>query len=66
MTNYDKMRNASEDEMASAIAILMAYVSTDDMDDWNSLALSRDMYKKWLLDVWMKKDFGSEKEENGQ
>ena len=66
MTNYDKMRNASEDEMASAIAILMAYVSTDDMDDWNSLALSRDMYKKWLLDVWMKKDFDSEKEENGQ
>lgn len=66
MTNYDRMRNASEDEMASAIAILMAYVSTDDMDDWNSLALSRDMYKKWLLDVWMKKDFGSEKEENGQ
>lgn len=63
MTNYDRMRNASEDEMASAIAILMAYVSTDDMDDWNSLALSRDMYKKWLLDVWMKKDFGSEKEE---
>ena len=62
MTNYDRMRNASEDEMASAIAILMAYVSTDDMDDWNSLALSRDMYKKWLLDVWMKKDFGSEKE----
>ena len=46
MTNYDRMRNASEDEM----------------DDWNSLALSRDMYKKWLLDVWMKKDFGSEKE----
>ena len=66
MTNYDRMRNASEDEMASAIAILMAYVSTDNMDDWNSLALSRDMYKKWLLDVWMKKDFGSEKEENGQ
>ena len=66
MTNYDRMRNASEDEMASAIAILMAYVSTDDMDDWNSLALSRDMHKKWLLDVWMKKDFGSEKEENGQ
>ena len=62
MTNYDRMRNASEDEMASAIAILMAYVSTDDIDDWNSLALSRDMYKKWLLDVWMKKDFGSEKE----
>lgn len=47
MTNYDRMRNASE----------------DDMDDWNSLALSRDMYKKWLLDVWMKKDFSSEKEE---
>ena len=63
MTNYDRMRNASEDEMASAIAILMAYATTDDMDDWNSLALSRDMYKKWLLDVWMKKDFGSEKEE---
>lgn len=62
MTNYDRMRNASEDEMASAIAILMAYVTTDDMDDWNSLALSRDMYKKWLLDVWMKKDFSSEKE----
>ena len=62
MTNYDRMNNASEDEMDSAIAILMAYVSTNDMDDWNSLALSRDMYKKWLLDVWMKKDFGSEKE----
>ena len=62
MTNYDRMNNASEDEMDSAIAILMAYVSTDDIDDWNSLALSRDMYKKWLLDVWMKKDFGSEKE----
>ena len=62
MTNYDRMNNASEDEMDSAIVILMAYVSTDDMDDWNSLALSRDMYKKWLLDVWMKKDFGSEKE----
>lgn len=44
MTNYDRMRNASE-------------------DDWNSLALSRDMYKKWLLNVWMKKDYGSEKEE---
>ena len=51
MTNYDRMNNASEDEMDSAIAILMAYVSTDDIDDWNSLALSRDMYKKWLLDV---------------
>ena len=62
MTNYDRMNNASEDEMDSAIAILMASVSTDDIDDWNSLALSRDMYKKWLLDVWMKKDFGSEKE----
>lgn len=62
MTNYDRMNNASEDEMDSAIAILMAYVSTDDIDDWNSLALSRDMYKKWLLDVWMKKDLGSEKE----
>ena len=62
MTNYDRMNNASEDEMDSAIAILMAYVSTNDIDDWNSLALSRDMYKKWLLDVWMKKDFGSEKE----
>lgn len=61
MTNYDRMRNASEDEMASAIAILMAYVSTDDGDDWNSLALNRDKYKKWLLDVWMKKDCGSEK-----
>ena len=63
MTNYDRMRNASEDEMASAIAILMAYAATDDVDDWNILALSRDMYRKWLLDVWMKKDFGSEKEE---
>ena len=62
MTNYDRMNNASEDEMDSAIAILMAYVSTNDIDDWNSLALSRDIYKKWLLDVWMKKDFGSEKE----
>lgn len=62
MTNYDMMRNASEDEMASAIAVLMAYVATDDIDDWNSLALSRDMYRKWLLDVWMKKDCGSEKE----
>lgn len=63
MTNYDRMRNASEDEMASAIAVLMAYVATDDEDDWNSLALNRDMYKKWLLNVWMKKDYGSEKEE---
>lgn len=49
--------------MASAIAVLMAYVATDDEDDWNSLALNRDMYKKWLLNVWMKKDYGSEKEE---
>lgn len=62
MTNYDRMRNASEDEMTFAITILMAYAITDDMDDWNSLALNRDRYKKWLLDVWMKKDFGSEKE----
>ena len=63
MTNYERMKNASEDEMASAIAVLMAYVATDDEDDWNSLALRRDRYKKWLLDAWMKKDCGSEQEE---
>lgn len=65
MTNYERMKNSSEDEMASAIAVLMAYAATDeaDRDDWNMLAMSRDRYRAWLLDVWMKKDCGSEKEE---
>ena len=63
MMNYDRTRNASEDETASAIAVLTAYATTDDKDGWNVLALTRDVYSKWLLDVWTKKDCGSEKEE---
>ena len=58
MTNLERLQTCSQEELASSIAALMAYVAVDeaDLDDWSVVALLRDKYKAWLLNVWLKKE----------
>lgn len=58
MTNFERLQTCSREELASSIAALMAYVAVDeaDLDDWSVVALLRDRYKAWLLNVWLKKE----------
>lgn len=66
MTNFERLKNGTEEQVASAIAMLMAEaaVNEEDREDWNLLALHRDRYKAWLLRSWLKIDHSSPSEDN--
>lgn len=51
MTNYERLKNSSKEEMAAIIGELMAYAKMDDIerDDWNLFTLNRDLYKNHVL-----------------
>ena len=48
MTNYEKIKNESLDEMALTIGTIITKVVTKDENNFNEFVLNRDAHVNWL------------------
>lgn len=58
MTNYERIKNESLDEMALTIGTIIAKVVTKDENNFNEFVLNRDVYINWLKE-WLAFDRGA-------